>query len=190
MGLFYQFPSQLDEADDRIGVEDGTLVLKTYGPPGIFWGYLAAIFSTLFFLYWASHNLLMTMLAGGDPINRILAMGVILVMGGLIPTLLGIFFYEKILYKRGNELGIAHRLFGIPVWRSRHQLLSADAFDVQHCLDSPNMARREQWEGSRGFQNNGFYRLEALIGEGQVVAVDRHSQRRELDRIRALLSEY
>ena len=190
MGLFYQFPSRLDEADDRIGVEEGTLVLKTYGPPGIFWGYLAAIFSTLFFLYLASHNLLMTMLDGEEPVNRMLAVGVILVMVGSVPTLLGIFFYEKILYKRGRNLDIVHRLFGVPVLRSSHELLSMDAFDVKHCLDSPNMARREQREGSRGFQNNGFYRLEAQLGEGAILALDRHSQRRELERLKKLLSEY
>ena len=190
MGLFYQFPSRLDKNDDRIGVEDGTLVLKTYGPPGIFWGYLAAILSTLFFLYWASHSLLVTMLRGDDSINRMLAISVILVMGGMIPALLGIFFYEKILYKRGRDLRIVHRLFGLPVLHSRHQLLSDSAFDIQHCLDSPNVARREQREGSRGFQNNGFYLLHAQLGEGAVLAVDRHSQRRELDKLAELLSAY
>lgn len=190
MGLLYQFPSQLDAADDRIDVDDGILVLKTYGLPSIFWGYLVAIFSILFFLYLASRELLMAMLEGGDPINRMLAVGVGLVMGGLIPVFLGIFFYEKILYKRERDLKIVHRFFGIPFKRSRHQLLSADAFEIKHCLDSPNIARGEQREGSRGFQNNGFYRMQALLGDNVFLMVDRHSQRRELDRLKKLLCQY
>ena len=190
MGLFYQFPSRLDPVDDRIGVEEGTLIVKTYGPPGIFWGYLAAIFTTIFFLYLASHNSLAAMLEGGDAINRILALGVLLLMVGAIPVLLGFFFYEKIIFKNGEDLQIVHRLFGIPLRKTRHKLRTFDAFEIVHCLDSPNVARREQGEGSRGFQNNGFYQLMAFVIDDTSLFVDRHSQYRELVKFKELLCQY
>ena len=190
MGLFYQFPTRLDPSDDRIVEEENALIIKTYGPPGIFWGYLAAIFSVMFFLYLASRNSLIAMMEGSDPINRMLALSVGLLMGGLIPVLLGIFFYEKIIRKSQQNLKIIHRLFGVPFRRYHYTLRSIDAFEIEHCLNSPNVARREGEEGSRGFQNNGFYQLKAWVGEKSSLVLDRHSQSRELGKLKELLSRY
>ena len=190
MGLFYQFPSRLDPADDRIRVEGDTLIIKTYGPPGIFWVYLVAIFSVMFFLGWASRNSLSTMWDGTDFVNRMLVVGVGLLMGSLIPALLGIFFYEKILCKNKRDLKVIHRIFGIPLKCSRHKLLLDGSFEIVHCLDSPNMARREGQEEGRGFQNNGFYQLKALVGESAALIVDRHSHSRELRKLKDLLCQY
>ena len=190
MGLFYQFPSRLDPADDRIRVEGGTLIIKTYGLPGIFWAYLLAIFSVMFFLYLASHDSLRTMLESDDTTNRILAKSVHVLMGGLVPILLGIFFYEKIIRKHGRDLEMIHRIFGVPFKRSRYRLDSSQAFEIEHRLDSPNMARRGQEGGSRGFQNNGFYQLKALVGTSSCLVVDRNSHSRELGKLKKLLCQY
>ena len=190
MGLFYQFPSHLDPTDERIVVDGDTLIVKTYGPPGIFWVYLMAIFSAIFFLYMASRRSLGAMLEGDDSINRILAISVLVLMGGLIPVMLGIFFYEKIISKQKHNMKITHRLFGISFKRSHWELESAHALEIVHCLDSPNVARREQQEGSRGFQNNGFYQLNAFVRGGGRLLVDRHSQSRELDKLKKLLCEH
>ena len=132
----------------------------------------------------------MVMMGGEDPLNRILAISVGLLIVGLIPVMLGIFFYEKILCKQKQNLKIIHRIFGIPVKQSDYKLPSPHAFKVVHCLNAPNRARLEQREGSRGFQNNGFYQLSALTDNNSSLVVDRHSHVRELNKLKELLCRY
>ena len=55
MGLMYIFPvTDNTNEDDRTEIRDSKIILKTYGLPMIFWGYLVAIMFVIFMMWLAS----------------------------------------------------------------------------------------------------------------------------------------
>lgn len=198
MGLMYIFPVTDDQSEgDRAVVRDNTLTLKTYGLPMIFWGYLAAALSVLLIMWLASRAVIAKLLSyGEDPTMLFLGH---LVQWTLILTpivLLGFFFYEKMLTKKGQELVVTYRVFFIPFWIKKFRLNAQDSFTVDHFMDSPNMARIRNRQGlgsaeaMKHFENKGYFELNIKTDKNKSVNIDRHSRKADLLKLKELLSKY
>lgn len=186
MGLLYPFPVSVKESD-HVKIHDQTLILRSYGLPLLFWGYLAAILSLLFIMYLAIQDPLAKLRKIEDAINMALVYSVIACFV-LIPfSLLAFFFYEKILMKRRNSFIVIHRVFYIPFLKQRLELTGD--FKIRHFLASPNVARQTDDPQMQAFQNRGHFYLYATTSKGEK-RIDRHSQKRELEKLRELLNKF
>lgn len=194
MGLMYIFPVELDNQDRTellANPENGkeTIVLKTYGLPMIFWGYLGAALVVIAAMWLASRAAITKLISYDDP--GLQALGY-LVQYTLILTpfvLVALFFYEKHLKKSGKTLTLIYKFFFIPVYAKKIMLDNDDALTVDHFMDSPNMAKIHNKEELKGFENKGYFELHALSG-GKSILIDRHSRKADLLKIKDLLSKY
>lgn len=192
MGLMYLLPTEdsPEEIDGgRVEIKNSKLTLKSYGLPMIFWGYLAAIFIVVGAMAMVSQSVIHKMLTYNDVTLTLLAYLVqsIFIIGPI--TLLGFYFYEKHLIKNKNELEIIHRVFFIPLIKKKLQLDSKDSFVVDHFMESPNVAKMQNKDELRGFENKGYFELKAIVN-GQKMIIDRSSRKADLIKIKDLLSKY
>lgn len=194
MGLMYIFPVELDNQDRTeliANPENGkeTIVLKTYGLPMIFWGYLGAALVVIAAMWLASRAAIAKLISYDDP--GLQALGY-LVQSTLILTpfvLVALFFYEKHLKKSGKTLTLIYKFFFIPVYAKKINLDNEAALSVDHFMDSPNMAKIHNKEELKGFENKGYFELHALSG-GKSILIDRHSRKADLLKLKDLLSKY
>lgn len=195
MGLMYIFPVGTDEVDrteiiSNTKTNSSTIILKSYGLPMIFWGYLAAGLIVLGSMWLASRATLTKLLNYEDP--GLHALG-LLVQYTLVLTpivLLAFFFYEKQIHKSDKDLKLVFKLFFIPVFFKKMQLKSYDSFSVDHYMDSPNMAKIYNKAELKAFENKGYFELHALNSDGISLLIDRHSRKADLLKIKDLLSKY
>lgn len=192
MGLMYLLPTEdsPEEIDGgRVEIKNSKLTLKSYGLPMIFWGYLAAIFIVVGAMAMVSQSVIHKMLTYNDVTLTLLAYLVqtIFIIGPI--TLLGFYFYEKHLIKNKNELEIIHRVFFIPLIKKKLQLDSKDSFVVDHFMESPNVAKMQNKDELRGFENKGYFELKAIVN-GKKMMIDRSSRKADLIKIKDLLSKY
>lgn len=190
MGLLYPFPVSSDETD-FVQLEltpqgsVGQVKVKTYGLPYIFWGYALASLTVLFFLWLAIRDTI-EKLAGLGGVDRVLAISVELFIYSLPLSVLGFFFFEKILLRKKNQLTVVQKIYGIPVFKKSYEL-TGQGFSVLHHLDSPNVARLRGGEEALGFQNKGYFTLWAHTTRGDIM-IDRHSRKVDLEALVALLN--
>ena len=196
MGLFYIMPVSHEEGD-RVEVrplatdkQAKQLVLKSYGPPMIFWFYLMAIVSAMFFLFLAIYDPMMKMMAGTDTINRWLAFTVFALFIVLFISLLCFYFYEKRLIKLQDKLEIEHRLFGVKVWKSIYELKGVGTFKTEHFLEGATVARQSNDASLRAFHNQGHFHLFAELKNSNKILIDRHSRRADLEKMAQFLAQY
>tara|TARA_R110000868_G_scaffold75979_1_gene218886 strand:+ start:856 stop:1407 length:552 start_codon:yes stop_codon:yes gene_type:complete len=175
---------------DRVQVESQTLHLKSYGLPLIFWGYMLAILGVIVIMAIAIKDPVLSVLSGEDEINRLLGIGVSIVLAIIPFGLLCFFFYEKTLSKNGQQLTVTHKIFWVPLRKVLIHLKTKDSFTLEHYLDSPNMARLEGKLDMKGFENKGYFELFAINSEDKLIQIDRCSQRRELIKLKEILSNY
>ena len=198
MGLMYIFPvTDNQDEGDRVEItttEPKQITLKTYGLPMIFWGYLVAALAVLFLMWLAARAVIEKLLTYDDP--SLLFLGH-LVQWTLILTpivLLGFYFYEKNLVKQGTKLTLRYKVFFIPIWQTKFELKSKDSLNVEHFIDSPNMAKiRNQYaqnkEALKHFENKGYFELVIDTTKGKK-SIDRHSRKADLIKMRDLLCQY
>lgn len=181
-------PVENNELDDRIIVnkDKNELILRSYGLPMVFWGYLMALLAVIFFMILAIKGPLLKVLTGDDSLNRLIGAAVLalLVLGPI--TLLGFFFYEKEIAKRGKDLTVTHKVFYIPFKRFSADLTRGE-LELEHFLDSPNMAAQEKKQGMAGFENRGYFKLVLKKEDGKSFLVDRNSRRGEMRKLKELL---
>lgn len=194
MGLMYLFPVS-EEEDERTEIISNTnenkktIILKTYGLPMIFWGYLAASLIVLGSMWLASKASIEKLLSYQDP--GLNALG-LLVQYTLVLTpivLLGFFFYEKQIHKSGKNLKLVFKVFFIPVWAKKIPLDNTDSFSVDHFMDSPNMAKIYNKAELKAFENKGYFELHAT-SNGKSLLIDRHTRKADLLKMKDLLSKY
>jgi hypothetical protein len=198
MGLMYIFPVSDDSSEgDRVVVRDSKIILKTYGLPMLFWGYLAAAFAVLLIMWLASHAIILKLLSYKEDPTLLFLGHLVQWTLILIPiVLLGFFFYEKVLEKKGQELTLTYKVFFIPFWRKSFHLTAKDSFIVNHFLDSPNMAKLrarqgiESAEAMKHFENKGYFELCIKTDKKASIAIDRHSRKADLVKMKELLSKY
>lgn len=201
MGLMYILPVTDDGSEgDRVEIKESglskTLILKSYGLPMIFWGYLAAVLSVITLLWLASRAVILKLLSYQDDPTLIFLGHLVQYTLILIPVvLLCFFFFEKLITKNGCDLKVIYRLFFIPVWTKSYRLTSADALSVSHFMDSPNMAKLRSQQGLGGpeglkhFENKGYFEL-VVKTEKSIRSIDRHSRKADLLKMKELLSRY
>lgn len=190
MGLMYIFPATEEEIDRIEKNGDGSITLKSYGLPLVFWGYLAAMLAVIFIMFIAIKDPITKVLNGSDAINKMIAAAVLGLLIGLPVVLLCFYFYEKRINKKQNELKLQHYLFGIKIKTKKYDLKSVESFEISHLLDSPNVARKKGDTSMRGFQNKGYFELHIIDKNGQRILIDRNSRKIDLEKIKNLLSEY
>lgn len=190
MGLMYVFPATEEEIDRIDKLSDGSISLKTYGLPLVFWGYLTALLGLIVIMFVAIRNPLGKVLNGDDFTNKLLAYAVLALLFGLPILLFCLYFYEKRISKKANHLKVSHHLFGIAFTKKSYQLQADDAFEITHLLESPNVARMQGQEQMRGFQNKGYFELHLKTAQGEMIFLDRHSRKADLEKIKNLLSQY
>jgi hypothetical protein len=188
MGLLYIMPIDLDEVD-RVRVKEDTLILKSYGLPLIFWGYLAAVLVVIFAMGIAIVDPLLKLYQTGDSINQALVILCTLTLIGVPLGFIALFFIEYRLQKNKNLLRKSYHLFGIPFYVKKLSLSNQDSFEVIHHLDSPNMAKMQGDEELRGFQNKGYFVL-AIKTPTKTIWIDRSSRKTDLVKLKTLLEQY
>jgi hypothetical protein len=200
MGLMYIFPVTDNENEgDRALVENQSLVLKTYGLPMIFWGYLAAALSVVLIMWLASRAVVLKLLSYTEDATLLFLGHLVQWTLIFIPILLiCFFFYEKVLTKKGQQLTVSYRLFFITVWKKTYQLSGnpEEAILVKHFMDSPNMAKLRAQQGLGGvealkhFENKGYFELVIKTDQQKTVHIDRHSRKADLLKLKELLLKY
>ena len=195
MGLIYIFPVSIEDSDRTEIINSDaessqkTIVLKTYGLPMIFWGYLAAILIVVATMWLASKSIIHKLFSFNDPGLSALAYLVQYTLILMPIILLGFFFYEKELRKSGVELKLVYKVFFIPFFSKKIILDSDTAFSVDHFMDSPNIAKIHNKIELKNFENKGYFELHA-ISKGKSVLIDRHSRKADLLKIKDLLSGF
>ncbi|RPJ73519.1 MAG: hypothetical protein EHM20_12115, partial [Alphaproteobacteria bacterium] len=162
MGLMYIFPVDLDDQErtellnDPIS-EKEILVLKTYGLPMIFWGYLAAALVVVMMMWLAARPVIAKLLSYNDDASLVGLGHLVQSTLILIPlVLLAFFFYEKHIQKSGNKLTLIYKIFFMPIWSKKITLDDSTALNVDHFMDSPNVAKIHNKAELRGFENKGY----------------------------------
>lgn len=186
----YVMPVDESEVDRLEKRSDGSVVLKSYGLPMVFWGYLAAILVVLLAMTVAIKDPLIKLYSGEDALNSALAVIVAATMILIPLTLLLAYFFEKWITKKGCELTLSYRFFFITFYKRRYELASADALSLDHFMDSPNMARLKGGHEMKGFMNKGYFELFFKTTEGKQILLDRHSRKADLEKIKKLLSKH
>jgi hypothetical protein len=195
----YIFPVDLNDLERTEVIEDQklktkTLILKTYGLPMIFWGYLSAILIVVAAMWLASSATIKKLISYQDDLSLVLIGHLVQSTLILLPLiLLAFFFYEKHLKKSGNTLTMIYKIFFITVFWKTLTLDNNDALSVDHFMDSPNVARLNRAHRNsdelRGFENKGYFELHALSG-GKSLLIDRHSRKADLLKIKELLLRF
>lgn len=189
MGLMYVFPVSEEETDFVIKSQNG-LTLKSYGLPYIFWFYAVCVIAVIFFMFLAIKQPILKLVALGDDTDALLGYSLLTFIGLLPVAVLGFFFYEKRITKNKNELGISHRVFGIPVFSEKFLLEPQDELVVTPFLSSPNVARMKNTDDSAGFQNKGYFVLKLKSSSGKIIQLDRHSRKVDLEKMKSLLESH
>ncbi len=187
MGLLYILPISEDEGDRLAkNPKTGALILKSYGLPLIFWGYLLGILTIVSAMGLAIRSPLVKLYETGDILNQTLAISCLVTLISVPLGFLFFLFYEYRLEKKGPLLKKSHHLFGIKLWQTT---MTVEEFSVDHFMDSPNMAKLYGNEDQRGFQNKGHFLLKARDGKGVTHLIDRSSKKADLTKLKTFLEK-
>jgi hypothetical protein len=151
---------------------------------------MLAIDLIIFFLWLAIRSSFEKMLTHDDQLGELLVMGTKAVILGIPLTLLGFFFFEKVLEKKQNKLTIIYKIFFMQWWKKTYELKSADAFSLNHFIDTPNVAKIQSQSEMVGFQNKGYFEMHALLSNDNKILVDRHSRKADLEKTALLLGQF
>lgn len=189
MGLMYVFPVGEDETDFVL-TKNNELTLKTYGLPYIFWFYALCSVAVIFFMFLAIKEPVLKLVKLGDETDSMLGYSLLSFVGLLPVFILAFFFYEKRIIKKGPEIRLIHKVFGVTVFSEKFILEEKDSFSIESFLSSPNVARMKADEGTQGFQNKGYFILWLKSKDGKRIQVDRHSRKADLEKMKNLLEAY
>lgn len=186
MGLLYVFPVSEEETDFAVR-KDGTLTLKTYGLPYIFWIYALCAVLVVFFMFLAIKEPILKLISLGEETDATLGYALLSFIGSIPVFIFAFFFYEKRITKRDKELGLEHRVFGIKVFSEKFLLEKDDQLEISNFIDSPNVARMKNTPESAGFQNRGYFTLKLVAADGKKILIDRHNRKVDLEKLREML---
>ncbi|MCY4524225.1 MAG: hypothetical protein OXB84_05765 [Halobacteriovoraceae bacterium] len=191
MGLLYQFPIQENPDDDCIEqLSNGRLTLKSYGLPMIFWGYAASILLIIFFMFLISKEPIWKLIQENDLASKLLGLSAFFLFALFPLLLLGFLFYQKVIQRNGSTLSLVNKVLGIAYWKKTIQLKTGQSLVIAHFMDSPNVAKSKGDARLKGFENRGYYQLFAEDQTGKLHLIDRHSNLREMKKMRELLQKY
>ena len=94
MGLLYQFPISTEETE-YVELSEGSIILKSYGLPLIFWGYAIAIIVALIGMGIGIYGPVSKILSSNDLIDLLIGYSISSLLIFMPIILIGFFFYEK-----------------------------------------------------------------------------------------------
>ena len=153
----------------------------------IFWIYALLILIVIAFMFFAIKGPILKLISLGDEVDALLGQSLLAFIASLPLFILGFFFYEKQIIKDDQQLSIKHRVFSIKILEHHYLLEDQDSLEVQPFLSSPNMARLKSESSPIGFQNKGYFVLYLVKKSGQRYALDRHSRKVDLEKLKMLL---
>jgi hypothetical protein len=186
MGLLYVMPIELKETDRVEKLEDG-IVLKSYGLPLLFWGYLAGIIVIISAMGLAIKDPLITLYQTGDQLNQLLALACGTTLLAVPLGFISLFLYEYRLIVRPERIIKQHTILGLPFYWQTLPLTNKTQLEVIHFMDSPNVAKLAESEDLRGFQNKGHFLLVHTNEQGKRTTLDRSSRKVDLTKLKQLL---
>ncbi len=140
MGLLYHFPT--DKSDtEHVNVNNTTLTLRSYGLPPIFWVYLIATLSAVFFLTFAVWPSVMKILESKELIDQFIGLGLLFTVFGSSLSFIALFFYEKNIIKNTSSIVLKHKLFFIPFINKNIPVNQDCEYEITGYLSSANMAK-------------------------------------------------
>lgn len=178
MGLLYIMPKSEKEAN-QISSKNGICRISSYSLPFIFWIYFAIGFVVISAMSLPAIPILKKLLLATNVIDQLMGLLTALTLTLLpISGLCFLFYRKSISIKIGeNTLFLEHYLFGVKV--SKRELLLKE-LEVKHFLSSPNMAKINNSQDSRAFENRGHFLLLARLQNGKEVTLDRHTNKADL----------
>lgn len=182
----YVFPVSTDETDFAIKKNE-ELTLKTYGLPYIFWFYAFCSVTVIFFMFLAIKAPVLKLVSLGDETDATLGYALLTFIALLPVIIFGFFFYEKRIIASRGKVTLQHRVFGLKFFSEELLVAPEDHFHVEPFLDSPNVARIKGEEGTKGFQNKGYFVLNLIDANEKKFFVDRHSRKVDLEKLKAML---
>lgn len=178
-----------EEETDFVKIADNQITLRSYGLPYIFWGYALGALMMVMFMFLAVKDPLFKLISLGDEVDILLGYSLIGFIA-LIPILtLAFFFYEKRIIRKGNDITLQYRVYGLPVFTETFTIKNSDALSTEHFIDSPNVARMKGGEESVGFQNKGYFILWLTDIHDKKIILDRHSRKADVEKLAILLKK-
>lgn len=186
MGLMYVFPVSREE-EDFVIKKDDQIVLKSYGLPYIFWFYAVCICAVIVFMFFAIKNPIEKLILLGDSTDATLGYSLLSFLGLLPVVLFAFFFFEKRILSKGRQISMEYRVYGLKVFSETFTYSTAEDLTVEAFLNTPNVARIKNEDGTQGFQNKGYYILWLKTADTKRIQLDRHSRKVDLEKLRDLL---
>ena len=187
MGLLYPFA--IDEAEsDHVTIKDSTILIKTYGLPYIFWGYLAALLIFLSVMALAIYRSLLTMLKSTDALNSLIAYSTITFFFLTIIGFFTLFIIEFRIFKKEKTLVKSVHILGLCIKKRTYQL-DKNSFEIENLRGTPNIARQKSLPGTTPMQNRGYFELYCKDVSGEKILLDRHSRKNDLQKLQNLLEK-
>ena len=183
----YQFPNDIDD-HEHISRKDNKILIKSYGLPPIFWGYLAAVLLVYTMMMIGISGPLEKLSTMPEKIDQFIYYVVMTFLIFFPIVSIGFFFYEKNLINDKEQLKITHKLFFIPFYSTKIPLAGSN-FIIEHFLDSPNMARINSAQEMKGFENKGYFQLVAIDETNTSrFIIDRSSRKVDLEKMKTILN--
>lgn len=188
MGFLYTFPISRDE--ENLSILDDSLILKSYGLPYIFWGYLICTLIVIFLMYLGISSSLLKLWSSEYFLDHALVLIVFSILFFIPLVLVAAFFYEKTIVKKDLHLRLEYRLFSILYFTKTFKLRSRHSIELRHFLQSPNMAAIISMKDRTGFETKGYFELFIRDHRKDIFIIDRHSQKLELIKLKDLLHSF
>jgi hypothetical protein len=185
MGLMYITPNSTD--DPLVLQQQDVLEVRSYGLPLIFWGYYIAFLVTLFALAFASYNPWKKLLLTNDPLNMMICYSLAIIVIGIPFVCLAFFLYQKVIVRTKSQLILKHAILHLPYKVKKIKLSDISDIVIRKQLDSPNMAKIANNPEFRGFQNKGYFVLEAETQQKKKIVIDRSSSKVDLEKLKDIL---
>lgn len=190
MGLLYLFPTDSNETEYVIVNKDAqyrTVTIKSYGLAWIFWVYAAAAIALLAILFLSIYNPMLKLLSIATVVDKVLIFSFVLTLLAVLIAIITLLYWQIHLVVNNDSLSIEYRPFGVRIFKRSIKKDENFSLKVLHFLESPNIARMEQDERFKEFQNKGYFELFASNKE-QKLLIDRSSRKQDLEDLLSLMS--
>lgn len=190
MGLIYLFPTHQNEADYVIIENEPKykkITIKSYGLPWIFWVYAAAILTLLAILVFSVTQPLLKLYSMASTIDLLLIYAFCLTMVMVVFLIVTFLYWQIHIVITKEKLTVEYRPFGIKVFSKGLNREEALQLDVVHFMDTPNVARLEQNQLFKDFQNKGHFELIAWNTKDKIL-VDRSNRKQDLEDLKYLIN--
>ncbi len=191
MGLLYLFPTNSNESEYVTIKQDAqyqTVTIKSYGLPWIFWVYAAAAILLLGILSSSVYSPMLKLLSIATIADKILILSFVATLVLVFLSIITFLYWQIHIIVTKDSVSIEYRPFGLKIFKKSLKKDATFTLQVMHFLESPNMARMQQDERYKDFQNKGYFELMASNQNGKIL-IDRSSRKQDLEDLLQLMSK-